>query len=594
MKTLIYTLLIKALLFTSAYAQKETMNIAQMHAAATDSLFEAAGITRQNVKTGILYERALPLAGLHRFEQTDTVDRRYFMQAALELRNAAYDTLQHLKTGKMRRIANQYTYRENIVPVGVLFNEFSHIDTLAFEKGLIDIDEQGQMTFSEDFSDEGLVDKKVLISAALSSKQEFEPEVSFVLAEELMTGNKIDNIRSIKIDFGDGAGFRNIRPGEVVDINYSTDGKKPIIFHATTDDGNDFKNISTVKVRDSESPYFGKYGLIDDNYLRVSIEADISYACCGEDNDFKGKGRATYLHRYGDELQKPVLIVNGFDPKNEIHDRKLFNEYLNAEGYKLGDELYDAGYDIVILDFHPQEAGPFYVDHVQRNGYVVIKLIEEINQELSDNGSYEELVVVGASMGGLVTRYALTRMEQMYKDHNTRLWISLDSPQEGANIPIGLQHFVNEFASISSDVEEQKEVYFDDNPAAKQMLIDYYGEGTQNVSHNWRKNLLMNKFDWLGFPEQSRNIAIANGSLNGTTINTPSSDALNFKARVDPAIGSATLLETTISSTPSGGETSTVFEIDRITTCPSWVFPFFSNIVYIMGNHSKYYWRIFT
>jgi len=79
MKKLIYTLIIKALLFTSAYAQQETMNIAQMHAASVDSLFKAANITRHDVKTGLLYERAIPLAGLHRFEQTDTVDRSYLI-----------------------------------------------------------------------------------------------------------------------------------------------------------------------------------------------------------------------------------------------------------------------------------------------------------------------------------------------------------------------------------------------------------------------------------------------------------------------------------------------------------------------------------
>src|SRR5690606_656623 len=66
------------------------------------------------------------------------------------------------------------------------------------------------------------------------------------------------------------------------------------------------------------------------------------------------------------------------------------------------------------------------------------------------NNSNEELVIVGPSMGGQISRYALAYMEKKYAatqdaewQHNCRLWISVDSPHLGANVPIGVQMLLN-------------------------------------------------------------------------------------------------------------------------------------------------------
>lgn len=53
----------------------------------------------------------------------------------------------------------------------------------------------------------------------------------------------------------------------------------------------------------------------------------------------------------------------------------------------------------------------------------------------------EPNVLLGQSMGGVVGRYTLAKMEQENApDHDVRLFISHDAPLQGANTPIAIQH----------------------------------------------------------------------------------------------------------------------------------------------------------
>jgi len=82
-------------------------------------------------------------------------------------------------------------------------------------------------------------------------------------------------------------------------------------------------------------------------------------------------------------------------------------------------------------------------------------------------------------MGGLVSRWALSDMEEDGQDHETELFISFDSPLKGANVPIGYQGFVKGIAGtkifgkpLRNSVSKLKHGEWTlQTPAAKQMLI---------------------------------------------------------------------------------------------------------------------------
>jgi len=104
--------------------------------------------------------------------------------------------------------------------------------------------------------------------------------------------------------------------------------------------------------------------------------------------------------------------------------------------------------------YHAQWSQGFHVytlnwckgaDDIRRNSLVFEKALELVRSGGIANGASAELedtqpvVVVGGSMGGLVSRHALARMEKEGKPHGVSLFISFDSPQEGAYLPIGIQ-----------------------------------------------------------------------------------------------------------------------------------------------------------
>ncbi|MGB0146142.1 MAG: esterase/lipase family protein, partial [Flavobacteriaceae bacterium] len=205
------------------------------------------------------------------------------------------------------------------------------------------------------------------------------------------------------------------------------------------------------------------------------ITATIGYQGYGESQAYFGQGEyEIFLDNVDGVLDRPVLVLDGFDPGDGRGIGALYAS-LTYGGQNLADELRDLGYDIVILNAPNYITDGYEIsgggDFIQRNAMVLIALIQEINAQKVGN---EELVVLGPSMGGLISRYALAYMEQEELEHETRLFLSFDSPHRGANIPISLQYLINYFAVVGGDPIAQATVDFVLNsPAAKQMLIDH-------------------------------------------------------------------------------------------------------------------------
>jgi hypothetical protein len=167
------------------------------------------------------------------------------------------------------------------------------------------------------------------------------------------------------------------------------------------------------------------------------------------------------------------------------------------------EDLRGAGFDAVVLDF--TEA----VDPIQRNGLVLVELLQRVNAETAAD---QTSVIVGASMGGLVSRYALLWMENQALPHQVRKLISFDSPQKGANIPLGLQAWVEFF----SDQAEEAAFLLQQlrSPASRQMLL-YHLDSTVGSSAHAAPAMaqLNNDFASMGgWPTQSRLVSIVNGS----------------------------------------------------------------------------------
>ena len=264
----------------------------------------------------------------------------------------------------------------------------------------------------------------------------------------------------------------------------------------------------------------------------TSIEATIPYnnsTASGEYQIFRSYSNSINIS----ELRKTFIFVEGYDSKNEFSIDYIKNiiykyNYFPEEGIvaRLGQRINNADYDIVILNF---DNG---ADYIQRNAFLLIELINQINASKPNN---EEIVVAGFSMGGLVARYALTYMEEHNMNHETKLFISYDSPQKGAHIPVGIQALAMTFKSNSLMTMfpgMSEALYQFRSPAAKQMLKYRIQNATTETGVNPANATSLvgeidvssdfinfqNEINGLnscnGYPTQCRNVAIALGSWN--------------------------------------------------------------------------------
>lgn len=306
-----------------------------------------------------------------------------------------------------------------------------------------------------------------------------------------------------------------------------------------------------------------------------TITANTGYQGYGETQAYFGQGEyEIFLDNVDGVLDRPIIVLDGFDP-SDSRDIGTIYATLSYDGQNLADELRNLGFDIVILNAPNYTTNDYEIkgggDFIQRNAMVLIALIQEINDQKEGN---EELVVLGPSMGGLISRYALAYMEQEGLTHETRLYLSIDSPHRGANIPISLQYLMNYLAVLTDDPIVQEAVDFVLNSAAaKQMLQDHLlGHLLEGSDVDQDPNSLLpigapnfrNEFQQelndLGFPQQVRNVTMINGAIDGTTIGSPGMVVVDTSIEID----ALTDIEIVLNFTPSAGQNITVTDASSL------------------------------
>lgn len=184
-----------------------------------------------------------------------------------------------------------------------------------------------------------------------------------------------------------------------------------------------------------------------------------------------------------------------------------------------------AGQDVILLDFCDG------ADYIQKNALLLERLIEVVNQMKIACSNAGPNIVIGASMGGIISRIALAKMEQSGKCHDTKTYVSFDAPHKGANISLGLQ--ASSWFAAQTQKDDKKIIAAWKSlhrPAARQLLISTLESELANnklLVKNWGKgglliprtkqglalrNQMVSDLNSLGFPQMTYNIAIADGS----------------------------------------------------------------------------------
>jgi hypothetical protein len=437
-------------------------------------------------RTGVLYDRVLPIARIERLDGSPSapaVGLATWRQAYDEIRRAS------LTPGgpdlAALDAAARASLRDGVIPLAMFDRAFERVRPGALDDGTLRVTD-GRLV---PVTGSPLVASRAVAAAALAPRTFRGGDVVFALDAERYFSDDPASPRSLAVDFADGLGIRPVALGERVRVRYATVGSRTLRVRLTRGDGSITEAAFTFDVAALGTP-------VPDDTLHIT--ATVPHL-----GQF-GTGDAYVLLAPGhSSLVNPIVVVEGFDLDNTMNWDELY-ALLNQQS--LIETLRADGFDAVVLNFADATAA------IEQNGFVVAGLIQEIQAMIAPEAT---LAMVGASMGGLCSRYAIAWLEVEAIAHRVRTWISFDAPHAGADIPLGLQYWINFFSSQSAEAAAFLGIL--QRPAAREMLIHHFTTppGATGQHDPLRDTMLANFAAVGGYPSLTRRVAIANGSGNG-------------------------------------------------------------------------------
>lgn len=199
---------------------------------------------------------------------------------------------------------------------------------------------------------------------------------------------------------------------------------------------------------------------------------------------------------------------------------------------------------------------------LQDKAYALVSAMKKIDQF---RGYTRPSFMMGLSLGGVIARYGLISMEQEGYEHGVTHYFSIDSPHQGAHVPLAMQEMFGFFPRAFQEAKDDNSdsfgdilrslgLFFDNGPvgdfkdgmrelsaakkvaseaasllsadsmAAKQLLIHHASANNGRMSEG---HSLLNELGLMGMPLGGDlpvfNIGVANGSITGNKF-TPSND----------------------------------------------------------------------
>lgn len=572
------------LLFLFQFPKSQAQTITEIEAGnrtysqVFDSL--STGLIPSRIPYGILMNRLYGWAGLAEWNSGDTI-------TASRLFQIWYDG-EEAYINPANRPANYLAMRDTVdnmlyevkLPVLAFAYQFGFIDSLATEDGRLTVN-NGILTDNNNalpyFS------KQVNIAGLVTEDVFQNKNYLLYFDQSIVFNNTAFSIQTITVlNLTTNSQFV-LTANNGVPIQFATAGVNTLRFTIQLNNGSSYTTHQRINVKQVSTNNNIALRPVGPNCTPVSqlLTSDISFQGYAETVATNSHADVHYYYHTINStssdcervLRKPIIIVDGFDPQNTRSHFDVYNENLsylkNGNRTFLGDDLRDKGYDVIILNFprlgsvindangvalltipnrvnvngttvttrSGRDGG---ADYIERNAMLLVRLIQQVNATLAANGSTEKIVVVGPSMGGLISRYALSYMEKQQSlgtanmNHNCRVWVSFDSPHDGANIPPAIQQSINFLGYVAGSVDSRN-TYENRlrSIAAQQQLIQQVGgyNSTSTFHSTFYSNLKTNGLSGSnGFPQNVRKVNLLNGVGNGTNTYSPGAEVLSGEA----------------------------------------------------------------
>lgn len=344
-----------------------------------------------------------------------------------------------------------------------------------------------------------------IIYAAALRQDVYQDEVCFKIAPQLIITNHAQQPVGMAIDFGDGKGFTSYSFQEqLIKHRFETEGKHAVKIRLIAKNGHyDFETYVDVRQLERVPPTME---------FHVSAPTAVNDTSLPNARTQVVGATIRIVNGCDGILDKTVIIAEGFDFANDVNLDEL--EAMFRERFA---QWLREGFDLVFIDY---DDGTTAIENNAQVMKAVIQQINSIKQGNTDN------IVLGVCMSGLVARYALRKMEVDGINHHVRLMICYDTPNQGANVPVGLTQLLWESSPtlltqviLKFFAKTWRDYYYSmTTPAATQMMLHWGGQLTGGVGSKSPAfdafQASLNGLGNGGYPQNCRNIAITHGSMN--------------------------------------------------------------------------------
>lgn len=497
-------------------------------------------VNKSLIPTGILRDYGIEFLNLDNYTGTVLHDSNF---VALDEWRMLYTSLYSsqinsnanmLYLDTVNRLINKYNYTDSAISFIGLHYNYNKLKDYTLTNNLMTV--SNEQLYDVSGRPESPYENKTIFAIAPIRQAAFTGSNNFIFRPQLFLGNTGKTISSIAYKKQGAGSYQTVAFNTPFTISYDSTGFYNLDIKITYTDYSIVYGHTKIVVYENPNSVGARYGTVTTPATNETVTATKAYLGQLATGDITIDLAA---NNTTGQIRKPLIVVEGFDADNswgyngadglvprlnrDINDN---NPLTNPITLNFGlDDINE--YDLIFLNFANG------TDFIQRNAFLLERVIEIVNSRKTTwNGTRQDNVIIGMSMGGLVARYALRDMELNSEDHETRLFISHDAPHWGANIPVGLQAAVQhlgpwqiinvggQFPWISwvdmfPAVADALDMF--NSPAAQQMLIQRYTLSGQNLTaNNSVHNTFLNELNTMGWPQNSKNLTLSNGSCNGT------------------------------------------------------------------------------
>ena len=491
-------------------------------------------LDKSQVSTGVLYDYAFPLEDVENYDgtlNTDTTDYARFIQSYHRLYLSTFNRVNIAHISDYEQAVHDFhPDREFHHPIGFIDYQFNAIDPDAFNNNLLSISNQ-QIFDVPNRTQSPYFTKTTQMATMMFDRGNdcvkagvhyFHFSPNFVLTN---TSFSLNDIQAIEIKVNGVIKFNGTVNGlnnEVIPITIiNADRDLFITMTITIPTGTKIYQFSICQLTQVYTSCDGEDEITVTGFPFDGGYNEGSYSATAKANIYYANGNCN-----AKRITKPIIFVDGFDPGNKQHAADIWENYLNKKFVEnnidsyLGDSLRAKGFDIIIFDPIANNDDENYyrggVGYIENNGLVLAKFLQDFYAQHSSTMT-QDFIVVGASMGGLISRFGLAWMEKNNMPHHTSLFISFDCPQAGAQIPIGLQQMVDNFTQ-SGILKKKKSIKrsLHQTNAATQLLLWLSSTNSETMQAHPHRQIFLNNLAAVGnYPKQCRNIAIVDGNRGG-------------------------------------------------------------------------------